>query len=93
MKRAFLLLTLCLLNHHVAMAEEFKCVVTDNTGGRHIILIDTSDMKDARRAAAASTVENNFGRSSPVEKILECKREKELFTSPRARALDQQTPR
>lgn len=95
MKRSFLLITAlcCLLTHQAAVAEEFKCLAKDNSKKLHVILVDTSDIKDARRAALASTVNNSFNRPSPVENVLECKRENEQFRSPRGRVIDGQTAR
>ena len=77
----------------VVSATEYKCFVLDNIKGQHIVLVDTTDMGDAKRAALASTVSNQFGRSSEVEKVLECKLEHAEFSSKRARLLDDRTPR
>ena len=91
--RVLFVLILFFLLSSVAIAEEFKCVVKDNVGGQHIILVDTTDIKDAARAAGASTVKNHFGRPSPVVKVAECKLETESFSSVRSQAMDSDMPR
>lgn len=91
--RVFVFLIVLFIASGVASATEYKCLVKDNTGGQHIILVDTTDIKDAARAAKASKVKNNFGRVSPVVELAECKLETEQFSSIRARVMDGQTPR
>lgn len=77
----------------IGLATEYKCAVVDDHDGRHILLVDTKDMRDAKRAAAASTVNNHFGRPSAVVRVMECKLETQEFSSVRNRVIDSQTPR
>jgi len=75
-----------------AFADYYKCFAMDDSHKQHIVLIDTSDLEDAKRAALASTVKVS-GKSRSMSKVYECKAEADLFTSARARQLDKSMPR
>ncbi len=76
-----------------AAVVDYKCFAKSDQHREHIILVYTTDLEDAKRAALESTIETSSGRTASVVKVFECKLEHESFSSARARNLEQSMPR
>lgn len=77
-----------------ALAADYKCHVRAVDQGERIVLVDTGSPADARRAAGAAKVAAvKKGGTVAVAEVLECRLGSEPFSSARARALDEMTPR
>ncbi len=76
-----------------AAVMDYKCFAKSDQHREHIILVYTTDLEDAKRAAMESTIETSSGQTASVIKVYECKPENELFSSARARNLEQSMPR
>ncbi len=91
-KNIFLISLLLFFCSSTVYAIEYKCFVKASDDDFYITLIDTSDIQDAERAAAAAEIERPQGGTVSTTEIIECKENKYLFNNYLARALERQTP-
>lgn len=91
-RNIFLISLLLFFCSNTVYAIEYKCFVKGSNDDFYITLIDTSDIRDAERAAAAAEIELPQGGSVSTTEIIECKEKKHLFNNYLARALERQTP-